>query len=106
MLGACLEAVGSDASLCWVDGGEVEKQVEEPWGALPLWPIPSLAGLYGISGERAAEAGLFARELSETVADTWTWLEAGADLGDWKSEVQVTGLSAGRELELLDALRH
>jgi hypothetical protein len=38
--------------------------------------------LYGLSGERAAEAGLGPRELSETVADTWTWREAGTDPGD------------------------
>jgi 2'-hydroxyisoflavone reductase len=106
LLGASLEAVGGDAELCWVGAGAVEAQVEEPWDTLPLWPIPSLPGLYGMSGERAAEAGLFARELSETVADTWAWLAAGPDLGDWRREVQVGGLSAERERELLDALRH
>ena len=104
LLGACLEAVGSDAELVWVDAEDVESNVEEPWDALPLWPIPSLAGLYGMSGERAAEVGLVPRALSETVADTWAWLRAGADLGDWRREVQVDGLSAERERELLDVL--
>ena len=106
LLGACLESVGSDASLCWVDGGAVEESVEDPWTTLPLWPIPSLPDLYGMSGARVAEAGLVARALAETVADTWAWLEAGADLGDWRREVQVGGLSAERELELLVAWRH
>jgi nucleoside-diphosphate-sugar epimerase len=105
LIDACVEAVGSDALLCWVDAGAVESNVEEPWDALPLWPIPSLAGLYGMSGERAAEAGLHPRAPTETVADTWAWLAAGPDLGDWRREVQVTGLSAERELELLVALR-
>jgi 2'-hydroxyisoflavone reductase len=105
LLAACLEATGSDAELVWVDAGAVESNVEEPWDALPLWPIPSLPGLYGMSGERAAEAGLVLCALSETVADTWAWLRAGAELGDWRREVHVGGLSAERELELLDALR-
>jgi 2'-hydroxyisoflavone reductase len=105
LLAECLEVVGSDAELVWVDAGAVESNVEEPWDALPLWPIPSLAGLYGMSGDRAAEAGLVPRALSETVADTWAWLRAGADLGDWRAEVQVTGLSAVQERKLLRARR-
>jgi 2'-hydroxyisoflavone reductase len=44
LLGACLEAVGSDAELVWVDAGGVEAQVGEPWDLLPLWPIPLPSG--------------------------------------------------------------
>lgn len=45
-------------------------------------------------------------QMSRSGSDTWVWLKAGADPGDWWLEVQITGLAAERELELLDALRH
>ena len=105
LLGACVESVGGPGELVWVDGGEVAERVEEPSDELPLWPMPGLAGLYGMAADRALGAGLTPRALAETVADTWAWLERGPDLGDWRREVQVTGLAAERERELLGALR-
>jgi hypothetical protein len=36
------------------------------------------------------------------VRDTWAWLSgADADLGDWRAEMQVTGLDPGAEAALL-----
>ncbi len=98
-------AAGSQAELVWVDGDQVAEALEEPWDALPLWPIPELKGLYGMAGGRAKAAGLLPRPLGETVADTRAWLEQGEALGDWRAENQVTGLAAAREAELLERLR-
>jgi 2'-hydroxyisoflavone reductase len=106
LLDACVAATGSDAELVWVPASEVTARVAEPWNELPLWPIPGLAGLYAMSAGRAREAGLRPRPLSETVADTWAWLAAGADLGDWRSEVQASGLDPALERELLALRRH
>ena len=107
--GELLETVravtGARAELRWADPAWVEEQVEEPWGELPLWPIPSLAGLYGMSGSRAAAAGLAPRPIGETVADTWAWLAAGGTLEDGRREVRASGLSGETEAGLLDALR-
>jgi 2'-hydroxyisoflavone reductase len=105
LLGVCVESVGGAAELVWVEDTEVAERVEEPWDELPLWPIPGLGGLYAMAADRALEAGLTPRSLAETVADTWAWLERGADLGDWRREVQVTGLAAERERDLLGAVR-
>ena len=91
--GARCEVTGGRAELRWVDPALIEARVEEPWDALPLWPIPSLPGLYGMSGERAARAGLAPRPLRETIADTWAWLAAGGELDDWRSELRASGLS-------------
>jgi len=105
LLGAAREVTGGTARLRWVDAARVEREVAEPWDALPLWPIPSLPGLYGMSGARAAAAGLAPRPLRDTVADTWAWLAPGAALSDWRSEVRASGLSGEAERRLLAALR-
>jgi 2'-hydroxyisoflavone reductase len=95
------EVTGGGAELRWLDPAAVEAHVEEPWEALPLWPIPSLPGLYGMSAQRAARAGLTLRPLAETVADTWAWLASGGELADWRSELRVSGLSPEAERALL-----
>jgi nucleoside-diphosphate-sugar epimerase len=96
---------GGGAELRWADPAWIEAQVEEPWGELPLWPIPSLPGLYRMSGAAAAATGLAPRPLGETIADTWSWLAAGGTLDDWRTEVRASGLSAEAERRLLAALR-
>lgn len=105
LLEAVREVTGGAAELRWADPAWIEAQVEAPWDELPLWPIPSLPGLYGMAGARAAAAGLAPRPVGETVADTWAWLAAGGTLGDWRGEVRASGLSAQTERGLLDALR-
>ena len=96
--GELLEAVravtGGRAELRWADPAWIEERVADPWDELPLWPIPSLPGLYAMSGARAAAAGLAPRPLAETVADTWAWLSAGGTLDDWRTEMRAGGLSA------------
>jgi len=101
LLEAAREVTGGAARLCWVDPALVERTVEDPWEALPLWPIPSVPGLYGMSGARAARAGLRPRPLAETVADTWAWLASGGELADWRTEVRAAGLSREAERRLL-----
>ena len=56
LLETAREVTGGGAELRWVDPAFVEEHVEEPWEALPLWPIPSLPGLYGDRG-RAGRRG-------------------------------------------------
>jgi 2'-hydroxyisoflavone reductase len=107
--GELLEAVrtvtGGRAELRWADPAWIEERVAEPWDELPLWPIPSLPGLYAVSGARAAAAGLAPRPLAATVADTWAWLSSGGTLDDWRTEMRAGGLSAEAERGLLAALR-
>ena len=65
----------------------------------------SSGSAYGMSGARAAAAGLAPRPLGETVADTWSWLASGGTLDDWRTEVRASGLSGESERGLLAALR-
>jgi nucleoside-diphosphate-sugar epimerase len=101
LLALAREVTGGRAELRWIAPEVVEARVEEPWEALPLWPIPSLPGLYATSAQRAARAGLTLRPLAETVADTWAWLAAGGELDDWRSELRVSGLTQEAERGLL-----
>jgi hypothetical protein len=71
---------------------------------LPLWPAPldDMAAVFDVGVERALAAGLVIRPLEDTMADTWAWLSEGdGDLGDWRKEVQVTGLEPQAEAALL-----
>ena len=90
LLETAREVTGGGAELRWVDPAFVEAHVEEPWEALPLWPIPSLPGLYG-SRARAAAAGLAPRPLRATIEDTWAWLAAGGELDDWRASCARPG---------------
>jgi 2'-hydroxyisoflavone reductase len=101
LLALAREVTGARAELRWVAPETIEAQVGEPWDELPLWPIPSLPGLYGMAAQRAARTGLAPRPLSETVADTWAWLAAGGELADWRDELRVSGLSPEAERALL-----
>jgi len=101
LLADAREVTGGRAELRWVAPELIEARVEEPWEALPLWPIPSLPGLYGIAAQRAARAGLTLRSLRETIADTWAWLSAGGELDPWRSELRAGGLSPESERALL-----
>jgi nucleoside-diphosphate-sugar epimerase len=103
LLTTAREVTGRTAELRWVDPAFVEAHVEDPWEALPLWPIPSLPALYGIAGARAAAAGLAPRPLRGTIEDTWAWLAAGGKLDDWRRELRVTGLPPADERKLLRA---
>ena len=78
--GGAFNAIAEPGSATWgelleaaraVTGGAREPALGRPGvdrgarrgavGELPLWPIPSLPGLYGMSGARAAAAGLAPR---------------------------------------------
>jgi 2'-hydroxyisoflavone reductase len=101
LLALARDVTGGRAELRWVAPERIEAEVEEPWEALPLWPIPSLPGLYGMSAQRATRAGLTPRPLADTVGDTWAWLAEGGELDDWRSELRVKGISPAAERALL-----
>jgi 2'-hydroxyisoflavone reductase len=95
---------GPDAELVWTDAAPVLEAVPDPWGVLPLWPAPldDMRAVFDVGVERTLAAGLRIRPLQETVADTWAWLsQPGTELGDWRKEVQVTGLDPAVEARLL-----
>jgi 2'-hydroxyisoflavone reductase len=106
--GAFLEAARDAAgapgtTLRWTDPQLVSDAVPESWGVLPLWPAPleDMAAVFQLGVEKALAAGLRIRQLEHTMRDTWTWLRDTDDLGDWRKEVQVTGLDPEVEARLL-----
>ncbi|HET8783274.1 MAG TPA: NAD-dependent epimerase/dehydratase family protein [Pyrinomonadaceae bacterium] len=104
LLDECKAVSGSDASFVWVDEEFLAREQIGAWGELPLW-LPeseeSLKGFMFVKSDKAIEAGLTFRSLTETVADTLAWyqttpatekLKAGLDpekekrlLGQWEN---------------------
>ncbi|MDO9409053.1 NAD-dependent epimerase/dehydratase family protein [Patulibacter sp.] len=76
LLGGCVAATRSDATLHWTDAATIERAGIEAWSELPIW-IPhghEARGMHLIDSARAAAAGLTCRPLDETVRDTWSWI--------------------------------
>jgi 2'-hydroxyisoflavone reductase len=75
-LADCVEATGSDAELVWVDDRFLLDHEVEQWTELPLWLAdePEAAGAWTHSSAKALAAGLMCRPVTETVRDTWAWL--------------------------------
>jgi nucleoside-diphosphate-sugar epimerase len=106
VLDAAVAAVGSDAHLRWVADEALLAAGVEPWTELPLWaPERDMPGTWQVAAERAEAAGLRCRPVADTVADVWTWLQAGGEqrLPDWLAEVRPPELPQERERELLRA---
>lgn len=101
MLSACASAVGSAASLTWVEGEFLGRHDVKHWsgsGALPLWlPLPDYAGFMTRDTTPAREAGLEVRAPSETARDTLAWLRA--------ADGPVVGIAAEAEAKVLAAWR-
>jgi len=104
LLGAAVEATGSDAGLRWIPDRALRAAGVEPWTELPLWaPEDEMPGAWLTGTERAWAAGLRCRPAAETVADVAAWLRDGgeAELTDWGSHARPAPMSAEREAELL-----
>lgn len=78
LLEECHRVTGSDAELVWVSPETVAGAGVEGWTELPIWVPPSgeLADLHAIDASAAYDVGLRCRAMSETVADTWAWLQS------------------------------
>ncbi len=101
LLGHCVEATGSGASLVWArDGFLLEREVE-PWTDLPLWlgGDPGMTWMVQADSTRAISAGLRFRPLVETIADTLAWDLAATGAGGRRG----FAMTRERESELLAA---
>jgi 2'-hydroxyisoflavone reductase len=81
VLQECIDRTSSGANLVWVPPEFVAEQGIEEWTELPLWVPPGadFDSVYGLDTHRAAGAGLICRPMTETVADTWSWMQAGGE---------------------------
>lgn len=75
-LDTCIEVVGSDARLHWVDDQALlDNGVEVAFG-LPMWFGDDLPGF---SDARVRATGFHGRPLVDTVTDSWGWLRVTPD---------------------------
>ncbi len=72
LLETCRFVSGSDATLTWADQAFLDERGVEAWSELPLW-IPQEPGAMLGDSSRAIAAGLGARSVTQTVADTLAW---------------------------------
>jgi 2'-hydroxyisoflavone reductase len=99
LLHECKNVSGSDASFTWVDEVFLLREQVAAWSELPLWLPESADGLQGfmfVSSNKAIEAGLTFRALTETIADTLSWYQTTQS-----DEKMKAGLNPERERTLL-----
>jgi len=103
-IGALLEeavaVTGDRADLVWLTPEQVEAAGVQGWTELPIWvpPTGELAALHDGDTSAAHEAGLHCRPMTETVADTWAWLQREGYPADGRPD---TGFGPEAEARLL-----
>jgi nucleoside-diphosphate-sugar epimerase len=105
LLNAAIAATGSDANLVWVSPEDIEAAGLGEWVELPIWasPIGEAAALHDGDVSKIYAAGLVCRPVTETVADTWRWLQAEGDPPVREGRPQH-GVDPEREREVLASL--
>jgi 2'-hydroxyisoflavone reductase len=81
LLEAARDVTGSSAKLVWVPPEVIEAAGIQPWTELPIWlpPTDEYAGMHDGDVSAAYAAGLTCRPMTETIADTWRWLQEEGD---------------------------
>ncbi|MDJ0655371.1 MAG: NAD-dependent epimerase/dehydratase family protein [Xanthomonadales bacterium] len=102
-LAACKSAVDSSAALTWIEKDFIYQQGIRAFNELPLWiPKEEDPGFFGISSEKAQQAGMRFRPHQETVAAAWNWYRS-AFFKDTQFPHNGWGISRQREERLLHA---
>lgn len=96
LLEACRRVAKSDGQLVWVNEEFLHENEVGAWIELPLWVPSESTGIHQVNVQKAIRDGLKFRPLSETVADTLSWLQTRPDDWEWRA-----GLKPERERELL-----
>lgn len=97
LLTACIEATGSSADLVWVSDEDLLSLGVRQWSELPLWR--TFDGVWRVASSSAFAAGLRARPLPATVADTWSWMSTMTlQVSERSSEI---GIDPSREQQIL-----
>ena len=75
LLETCNKVTGGMVTLTWVGELFLLDQKIAPWVQLPLWLPGEQNNIHLTSNQRAVEAGLTFRPVTETVRGTWDWLQ-------------------------------
>jgi 2'-hydroxyisoflavone reductase len=103
---ACQAATRSRAATRWVAAEVLRRHGVTPWTGFPLWIPPGADGLgvdvYNVDVSRALSAGARFRPLSETVADTESWLRGlVSDPAGLSPETRVGRMTRAQEEAIL-----
>lgn len=100
VLDECRRTSESDAVFTWVSEDFLQHEKVTAWSEMPLWmpeeAAPHLKGFMFINCNKAIDAGLTFRHLSETIKDTRTWWETTR-----LNEELKAGIDADKEQSLL-----
>lgn len=107
LLEACVEVTGSTADLRWTDPDVVVAAGIEPWTDLPIWLPPGELhdALHRADVSKAVAAGLTCRPVTDTVADTWSWLQAIGGTPAQRDDRPPVGLDPDVEARVLAEAR-
>jgi nucleoside-diphosphate-sugar epimerase len=103
-LAACVSVAGApDVELRWTDPSVIAEHGIEPWSELPVWLPPGELHdtMHRTSTEKAATAGLRARPIAETVADTWTWIQSLGGVAPQRPDRGAKGVPPEKEAKAL-----
>ncbi|HLK01719.1 MAG TPA: reductase, partial [Streptosporangiaceae bacterium] len=102
LLTEAVRVTGADAELIWAPDKLVLEAGISPWTELPIYVPrdPEWDAVYAFDVTKALAAGLTARPMERTVADTWAWLCAEGD----PPHRPGTGLDPAKEREVLNAV--
>ncbi|HKG79608.1 MAG TPA: hypothetical protein VKA78_09315, partial [Pyrinomonadaceae bacterium] len=99
VLEECRSIGDSDASFTWVSEDFLLQEEVSAWSEMPLWlpeeAAPHLKGFMFINCDKAVQAGLQYRPLTNTIRDTLTWYQTSAN-----KELKA-GIDAEKEQTLL-----
>ena len=103
LLDTCVRVTGSDARLRWTDPSVILDAGVEPWTELPIWLPPTSEYQFLHAGDvsRAMAAGLRCRPVTETVTDTWAWLQSLGGGATLRTDRPVPGLDPDVEARIL-----
>jgi 2'-hydroxyisoflavone reductase len=103
LIEAVIRATGSTATIRWCTAEQVEAAGVAPWTELPIW-LPGdgeLSAMHRGDVSAAVAAGLTCRPISDTVIDTWAWLNGPEQPGALGTARGGTGMDAAAEARLL-----
>jgi nucleoside-diphosphate-sugar epimerase len=104
LLDACVRVAGAGAELRWTDPDTVLGAGIEPWTQLPVWVPPGSDmhdALHSADVSRAVATGLSCRPVTETVADTWNWLQSIGGRAPQRPGRPAVGLDPAVEAKVL-----
>lgn len=101
LLAGCRSVTHSNAEFIWMEPEFLAEQKIEQWGELPIWVEPTFHGMFSFDTRLAASTGLSFRPISETISDTWKWLQSYSEESAPVFPASI-GLSAEKEFAALE----